>query len=184
MKSKDEPKDTRSNFSPLLCFSEHRIENCLGGCCNPQFGELGLKYYYLKRYLGLKHPQNTAVNIIFKDQRTKIKQINKQNRHTYRWRLCILTIDIVNFRFSFLHKNAVLKPLKLIINLYIKTLSVLKWLPALNRAHYYTLLNYFSNIFKKRSGRTITPPYGTERRISPINFLGYHAVGTREQYRV
>ena len=35
MKIKDELKDTQSNFSPLLCISEHRIENCLGVVATP-----------------------------------------------------------------------------------------------------------------------------------------------------
>ena len=45
MKRKDELQDTRNNFSPLLCIFEHQGENCLGGCCNLPFGELGLREF-------------------------------------------------------------------------------------------------------------------------------------------
>ena len=42
MKGKDELEGTRRNFTPWLRDFEHQGENCLGGCCNPPLGELGL----------------------------------------------------------------------------------------------------------------------------------------------
>ena len=42
MKGKDELEGTRSNFTPWMHDFEHQGENCLGGCCNPPLGELGL----------------------------------------------------------------------------------------------------------------------------------------------